>query len=176
MSSAKPKYEEKYDIEYWDVFASTSGRFITARQITMYILVIAIIVQTVGYFMNPTDWLIWNALTFIVATNLGAVLLAIHAQSSADDIREMYGAAFNGDFYHTLYLLTQFKNKLNIEAAKQGHSVEDELESLSVDVYGVIKGYLQVFNEQIGTDVPENPDSPADDVNYDEEDLFTQEG
>ena len=176
MSSAKPQCDEKYNIDYWDEFASSSGRFITARQITLYILVIALMVQTVGYFMQPTDWLIWNALTFIVATNLGAVLLAIHAQSSADEIRDMYGAAFNGDFYHTLYLLTQFKNKISEEAQQQGHTVETELESLSVDAYGVVKGYLQVFNEQIDTEVPEPAPTADSGVHYEEEDLFTQEG
>ena len=61
----------------------------------------------------------WNALTFIIATNLGAVVLAILAQKSADDIRAMYKVAFNADFYHTLHILTSMKIAIEREAERE---------------------------------------------------------
>ena len=96
MSSANPP--NKLEVEYWDNFVSKSNQFITAKQIAIVIFLIALSVQTIGFLITPSELLIWNALTFIVATNLGAVLLAVQAQNSADNIREMYKSAFDADF------------------------------------------------------------------------------
>ena len=73
MSSQKKLIDEKYTLDYWNNFASSTKDFITARQIINYIVLIAVIIQSIGYFLTPNDFLIWNVLTFIVATNLGAV-------------------------------------------------------------------------------------------------------
>ena len=127
MSSRK-KNTDKNDVGYWEDFSQKTDKFITAKQITMYVVVIALIVQTIWFFITPTSWLIWNALTFILATNLGAVLLAIHAQKSADDIREAYANAFNADFYHTLYLFSNFKNSIKEHAERDGKSLKDEMD------------------------------------------------
>jgi len=145
MSSQKPN--SKGNRDYWEHFAQSSSRFITAKQIASYILIIALIVQFIGAMIEPTDWLIWNVLTFIVATNLGAVLLAIHAQKSADDIRELYRVAFNADFYHTLHLMTTVKIAIEREAKREGISLQQEVDSLGMDSYSVLRGYMKSFAE-----------------------------
>jgi len=91
MSSQGPN--ERFDKDYWVHFADTTAEYMTAKRITFYILTIAICVQIIGMMIQPSEWLIWNALTFIIATNLGAVVLAIKAQHSADEIRVLYKTA-----------------------------------------------------------------------------------
>jgi len=159
-----------YSKQYWDDFADNTKEFITAKQIAMYILFIGIIVQSIGYFITPNEVMMWNALTFIVATNLGAVLLAIYAQRSADIIRDSYSAAFDGDFYHTLFLISNLKQSIGKSAEEQGRSVEEEVNSLGEDLYGLFKGYLEAFNQDMNTE----PDTiEINEVNYDAEgDLF----
>jgi len=144
MSSQK---DDKQSRSYWEHFAQSSSTFITANQIASYILIIALIVQSIGALIEPTDWLIWNVLTFIVATNLGAVLLAIHAQKSADDIRELYKVAFNADFYHTIHLMTTVKIAIEREAKREGISLQQEADELGMDSYSVLRGYMKSFAE-----------------------------
>ena len=117
------KDNEKVGKEYWENFAENSSKFITAKQIIAYITIIGLLVQLIGMQLKPSDWLIWNAITFIIATNLGAVMLAVHAQKSADDIREMYKVAFNADFYHTLHILSTLKVSVEREAEREGISL-----------------------------------------------------
>ena len=170
MSSAKKSIDKKYSKSYWDAFASDTKDFITAKRIAIYILCIGAIVQTIGYFMTPTEGLMWNALTFIVATNLGAVLLAIYAQRSADIIRDSYSAAFNGDFYHTLFLISSLKQSVGRSADEEGVSMESEIDALGEDLYGVFKGYLETFNRDMSI---ENESVEIKEVAYDnEDDLF----
>lgn len=128
-------------------------------------------VQVLAQFLTPSSWLNYQILAFIMATNLGAVLLAIHAQKSADDIRKMYGAAFNGDFYHTLFLLSNFKNTIAAQGEKEGKKLEEEMAELGVDSYGVIKGYLRAFNEDMRVDAPEK-DIREVDAEFTEDELF----
>lgn len=170
MSSQKKLIDEKYTLDYWNNFASSTKDFITARQIINYIVLIAIIIQSIGYFLTPNDFLIWNVLTFIVATNLGAVLLAIQAQRAADQIRDMYTEAFDGDFYHTLYVVSCFKNALIEAASREGNNIDDEIKEVSGDLYGVFKGYLKAFNEHQLKDINVIEKKEFGDV--DEGDLF----
>jgi len=160
LSSQKKLNDEKYTLDYWNNFASSTKEFITARQIINYIVLIAIIIQSIGFFLTPNDFLIWNVLTFIVATNLGAVLLAIQAQRAADQIRDMYTEAFDGDFYHTLYEA----------ASREGNNIDDEIKEVSGGLYGVFKGYLKAFNEHQLKDIDVIEKKEFGDV--DEGDLF----
>ena len=153
MLSQEPN--EKVSKEYWESFAENSSKFITAKQIIAYITIIGLLVQLIGMQIEPSEWLIWNALTFIIATNLGAVLLAVHAQKSADDIREMYKVAFNADFYHTLHILTTLKIAVEREADREGVSLQKEVDSLGMDGYSVMRGYMKSFAEHYH--LSENP-------------------
>jgi hypothetical protein len=148
--SKKPQDKDSY--AYWEAFTGKSQKYLNAKQITLTILLIGIVVQTIGLMMTPTDWLIWQVLTFITATNLGAVILAIHAQKSADEIRSLYQEGFNADLYHTLHILSRFKNKFIGEVEKQGNDLEGELDELTPNLYSFFKGYLEVFNKQYTTE------------------------
>ena len=170
MSSQKKIIDEKYTLDYWNNFSDNTKNVLTAKQIINYIVLIAIIIQSIGYFLTPNDFLIWNVLTFIVATNLGAVLLAIQAQRAADQIRDMYSEAFDGDFYHTLFVVSSFKNSLIEAAEREGNHIEEEISGLSEDLYGVFKGYLQAFNEHQLKDVEVIEKKEFGDI--DEEELF----
>jgi len=170
LSSAKKNTDDKYTLQYWDEFTDETKDFISAKQIALYIFCIGLVVQTIGYFTTPTNWLIWNALTFIVATNLGAVLLAVYAQRSADIIRDSYAAAFNGDFYHTLFLLSSLKKSISDGAEEKGVPLQEEIDDLGEDLYGVFKGYLKSFNQDMNTEVVPHE---IKEVEYDaEDDLF----
>jgi len=145
MSSQKQN--ERFDKDYWVHFADTTAEYMTAKRITVYILTIAICVQIIGMMIQPSEWLIWNALTFIIATNLGAVVLAIKAQHSADEIRVLYKTAFDADFYHTLALLSNVKTSVEREAEKEGITLSQEADSLGIDAYHLVRGYMKSFNE-----------------------------
>tara|TARA_Y100000996_G_C22555659_1_gene655411 strand:- start:3310 stop:3855 length:546 start_codon:yes stop_codon:yes gene_type:complete len=177
MSLFQKKTEEenldKDNFDYWDEFTSRSQKFLTARQITLTIVIIGLFVQFIGLMMTPTDWLIWQVLTFITATNLGAVVLAIHAQKSADEIRSLYQEGFNADLYHTLHIMSRFKNKFVSELEKQGNDLEEELDELTPNLYSFFKGYLEVFNEQYKKEEGEIVKRTYEDVDISE--LFNEE-
>jgi len=166
LSLAQPP--NKYDKYYWDEFVDKSNNFITARQIALMIFGIAISVQAIGGMLQPSDWLIWNALTFIVATNLGAVLLAIQAQNSADNIRDMYRSAFDADFYQSLFLFSQLKRTIAENADKKGISLQNEIDSLGINLYEFAEGYLEVFKNDKNTTIDTNDKQEVSFENEDE--------
>lgn len=162
---------EKYDLSYWkDVVYQRD--FITARMMILYIFIITIVTQSIGMMITPNDVLIWNALTFIVATNLGAVILAIKAQKSAEDISERYNKAFNEDFYHTLFIISQVKKSFSEQAGLEGKTLDEEVSHLGGNLYGVVKGYLETFNEhmKVQEGIVENYEESQ--VEYEEDELF----
>ena len=61
-------------------------QMISARYMVMLAVFIEIIVQTFALIVQPTAWWTWQLLGFITATNLAAVILAIMAQKTANDI------------------------------------------------------------------------------------------
>jgi|TARA_B100001564_G_scaffold297713_1_gene263583 hypothetical protein len=170
------KEEESKDrdsYEYWEHFTNKSQKFLTAKQITFTILVIGLLVQFIGLMMTPNEWLIWQVLTFITATNLGAVILAIYAQKSADEIRNLYQEGFNADLYHTLHIMGRVKNKFIAEVERQGNNLEDELDEITPNLYSFFKGYLEVFNKQYTTEEGDIVKRKYEDVDISE--LFNEE-
>ena len=69
-----------------DFEAIATIEFVTAPQMIALVLFIEVIVQTFALLVQPTAWWTWQLLGFIAATNLGAVILAVFAQRSADRI------------------------------------------------------------------------------------------
>ncbi len=151
MSS--PDEEDKYNLDYWDGFEDDGKRFVSAKSMIYYIASLTVIVQLLAQFLEPSNWLNYQLLAFIMATNLGAVLLAVKAQKSAEDISSKYSRAFNADFYHTMFLFTQIKKKIETESKKDDTSLSQEIDSLGEDVYGLFRGYLTKFNEHRKTEV-----------------------
>jgi len=159
--------EDKYSLGYWQSFASATKNLLTWKRVVLVIVIIAIIVQYIGLMITPNEWMIWNVLTFIVATNLGAVLLAIHAQKTADEIKFLYQTAFDADFYHTIYLFSRFKEGFVSAAEAEGNKVSEEISDLSPQLYTLFKGYLETFQSHYERQIP----APInEESNYDAED------
>ena len=169
----KPEPKDKDSYEYWETFTEQSQKFLSAKQITFTILIIALIVQVVGLMLNPTPWLVWQVMTFITATNLGAVVLAIHAQKSADDIKELYQEGFNADLYHTFHIMSKFKNSFLKEIEKQDSNLDEEVNELTPNLYSFIKGYLELFNNQYNADTENDAKRSFEDVDVSE--LFNKD-
>ena len=164
--------DDKFDLSYWNDMVDDGERFTSAKTMIWYLLVIGVIVQAISFLFEPTTTLIWYALGFVIATNVGAVVLAVKAQFSAEGIGKKTSLAFNADFYHTIHLMTEMKKKFVEEAEKDGNSLKQEIDNMGEDIYSVMKGYLRTYNQHMNSEI-EMVESK--DIQYDkEEDLFTQ--
>lgn len=164
--------DKKYDLSYWNDMVDDGERFTSAKTMIWYLVVIGIIVQLISFLFEPSTTLIWYALGFVIATNLGAVVLAVKAQFSAEDIGKKTSLAFNADFYHTIHLMTEMKRKFVEEAERDNNELSKEIDSMGKDLYSVMKGYLRTYNQHMSTDI-EMVDSKE--IDYDsEEELFTE--
>ncbi len=158
------------ELKYWVEFTQQTKDIFTWRKIVAIIVVIAIMVQIVGMMIQPSNWLIWNLLTFIVATNLGAVVLAVIAQKTADDIKKLYQTAFDADFYHSLHLISVIKNSISDSAEKDGSDLVSKINEMSPQLYILAKGYLETFEEHY---YEKHNETESKDVQYDNvEELF----
>ena len=159
--------DDKFSSTYWEKMVDKGDNFVSAKGMIYYIVLIGVIVQSISLIIPPTNWLIWNALAFIVATNLGAVILAIKAQISAERISLQTSQAFNADFYHTLHLMTAFKKRFEKETLKDGNDLVDEVDMLGEDLYHVVKGYVKTYSKHMQSDVDM---AESKKINYDSED------
>jgi len=147
--------------------------FITAKGMIMIALTVEIIVQTFALIIQPTDWWIWQLLGFITATNLGALILGIVAQRSAERISETYRTIFTPDFYFTVKAITDFRKIIEDEAEKDGKNMTEEFGDLAPKLYGVARKWLDVryaqdFQippdlEDLGISIKENLEDITDD-------------
>jgi hypothetical protein len=162
--------DDKFDPNYWEDMVNSGDQFVSADSMVYYIVLIGIVVQSISLLITPSNWLIWNALTFIVATNLGAVVLAVKAQRSAEDISRKTSQAFNADFYHTIHLFTEFKKRFEKESQVDGNGLQQEIDLLGGDLYHVAKGYVMAYASHMNTevDMAESKDIPY----VSEEELF----
>lgn len=119
----------------WDQIAGDESDFISARVMVVIIFSLAFAAQTLAQFISPTAWLNYQMLAFIMSTNLGAVILAILAQRSAERISEQYRRAFTPEFYRGTALLASFFTKLEDVSEEQGSSIEDKLDDLAPRVH-----------------------------------------
>ena len=165
-----------------DDFEAIAGLdLVTAKQMVIVVILIEIVIQTFAVLVNPTAWWTWQLLGFITATNLGAVILAISAQNSADKISSVYKNVFTPDFYYTVKLLTDFRTMIGDEAAKEGKDMQDELGEIAPKLYGLARKYLDARYAQdfiippnlqdLGITIDENLDME----NLEDKDLFTFE-
>jgi hypothetical protein len=146
-------------------------KFVTGRQMLILIVSIALFLQSFSYFVTPTAWINWQLLVFITSTNLGAVILAILAQNSADDIAATQRRLFTPSFYRSMNALSKLHSLIEKEAEKQGHSVDEEIEDLAPKIYGLFRAYLDVeaSNKKI---IPPDPLVEKPPTHYEVDDLF----
>ena len=124
---------------------------------------IAVVLQSVALMIQPTEWWTWQLLSFITATNLGAVVLAVLAQRSANDIGNAYKTVFTPSFYKTVNLFSKFQEYFEAEAEKEGRNFDDEIKDIAPKMWSLIRANL---------DVKENIPSLAPMAKETDDDLF----
>jgi hypothetical protein len=117
-------------------------QMISARYMILLALFIEVVVQTFALVVHPTAWWTWQLLGFITATNLAAVILAIMAQKTANDIGASTKLAFTPSFYKTMTLLSKFQEYFEAEASKEGRDMTEEMEDVAPKMYGLVRKYL----------------------------------
>jgi len=159
MSEKQPEYD-------WESLGY--AKFISWKQMVGIIVTIAIFTQIVAQFITPTSWTNYQLLAFITATNVGAVILAVMAQRSAEDIREMYTKAFTPSFYATVSALSNVRDIMIKEAEAEGNSLEEDMEGLTPKLYGFLRKYVET---QDPANAPPLPDIPVHEApEYEDED------
>ena len=129
----------------WERFADPT--IISARTLISIILIIEVIIQSLSLMIAPTDWWTWQLLGFIAATNLGAVVLAVLAQQSANDIGKAYKTVFTPSFYKTVFLISQFQEFFESEATKEGRNIDEEIREVAPKLWGLMRAKLDVSDE-----------------------------
>ncbi len=154
-----------------DIELLSNHKFVTAKQMLIVIFTIAVVLQSVSYFIPPSEWLNWQLLVFITSTNLGAVILAIQAQRSADDIGDVQRRIFTPEFYKSMKSISKLHGLIEDEAELQGHSIDDELNDMAPKIYGLTRAYLDVRAKEEGI-TPPDPVVEKPPQSYEDEDLF----
>jgi len=120
----------------WETIDATE--FVSLKGMIFIVIALSVTVQTVAQLFVPTFWINYQLLAFILATNVGAVVLAMMAQRSADKISRMYRRAFTPEFYQGLDAITKVFNSLEKQAQSNGQDLTKELESLGPRLYGFL--------------------------------------
>ena len=126
----------------WERFSDPT--IISARTLILIVLSIEIVLQSVALAISPTEWWIWQLLGFITATNLGAVVLAVLAQRSANNIGKAYKKVFTPSFYKTVNMFSKFQEYFELEAQKEGRDLDEEIKEVAPKLWGVIRAHLDV--------------------------------
>ena len=121
-----------------------SNDILSTRFMIGVLVMVEIIIQTFSLMVKPTDWWTWQLLGFITATNLGALILGIVAQRSAEQLSKTYKQVFTPDFYFTVKTLTDFRKIMQAEAEKEGRNMTEEWAELAPKIYGVARKWLDV--------------------------------
>ena len=98
----------------WETIDATE--FVSVKGMLIIVVLLSVGVQSVAQLFDPSFWINYQLLAFILATNVGAVVLAMMAQSSADKISRMYRRAFTPEFYQGLDAITKVFNSLDKQA------------------------------------------------------------
>jgi hypothetical protein len=126
----------------WERFSDPT--IISARTLVLIVLGIEIVLQSIALAIQPTEWWIWQLLGFITATNLGAVVLAVLAQRSANDIGKAYKTVFTPSFYKTVNMFSKFQEYFEVEAEKEGRDLDEEIKEVAPKLWSVIRAHLDV--------------------------------
>lgn len=122
---------------------------VTAKQMVYLILGLEIIIQMIFLALAnlsnmqtfSIDWWILQFNGLVVATNIGAVVLAILAQKTANDIGAVQSRVLTGDFYRTVQTITDLKVAVEREAASEERSLQDEIDDMAPHIYSMIRAY-----------------------------------
>ncbi len=132
--------------------------FVSAKQMVIICLSIEIVVQIFALAVQPTAWWTWQLLGFIAATNLGAVVLAIFAQRSADKIGAVYRRVFTSDFYETVFAMSDIRRTMIEQAEKDDTDFDTDI--IAPELYQTVRDYFKTKH------LHENTPTPDIDVPY----------
>jgi hypothetical protein len=132
-------------------------KFVTARQMILIMIILECFVQI------PFIWIgnqlelsafsgLWWMLQFfglVMATNIGAVVLAIIAQDSANKIGASQSEAFSIDFMEGIDRLTRVLSVLSATAESNGESLDDQIDELVPEFYELGLAYLKTHRTPI---------------------------
>lgn len=167
----------------WDRISMPT--LITAKQMVYLILALEVVIQIIFLALAHVsdmdtfsiEWWILQFNGLVVATNIGAVVLAILAQKTANDIGAVQSRVLTGDFYRTVQTITDLKVAVEKEATKDGRSLQDEIDEMAPHLYSMIRAYsisrsLEPLPapEPASLGVAPAPDEPEG--GWDESDLF----
>lgn len=156
-----------------DFESMTKLEFVSARQMIAICLSIEIVVQIFALMVQPTAWWTWQLLGFIAATNLGAVVLAIFAQRSADKIGAVYRRVFTSDFYETVTAMSAIRKSMVLEAEKDNSDFDPD--TIAPEVYQAVRDYFETkqLHEQTPTPDVEVPYISPEEVSFiNDDELF----
>jgi NADH:ubiquinone oxidoreductase subunit K len=123
---------------------------VTAKQMVYLILALEVVIQIIFLALAHVsdmeafsiDWWILQFNGLVVATNIGAVVLAILAQKTANDIGAVQSRVLTGDFYRTIQTVTDLKVAVETEATSEGRSLDEEIGDLAPHLYSMLRAYL----------------------------------
>ena len=132
----------------WDKIAMPE--LLSARQMIYLILGLEIIIQSLFLLLAKhsnveilsISWWVLQFNGLVVATNIGAVILAILAQKTANDIGKVQSRVLTPDFYRTIMAFTNLKVAIEQEAAKDERSLDQEMQHLAPHMYSALRSYL----------------------------------
>tara|TARA_B100000745_G_scaffold232775_1_gene156597 strand:- start:111 stop:662 length:552 start_codon:yes stop_codon:yes gene_type:complete len=163
----------------WEDVASYE--FITARLMIVILVTLACAIQIPFIYMASLweldsftfMWWMLQFFGFVMATNLGAVILAIIAQDSATKVGEIQSQAFTADFMSGIESLTKILGEFNKTANLEGESLNNQIEEFAPQFYRLGLQYLRTH--ALPSAEPPSLDelgvAQADDY-HDEDELF----
>jgi len=136
------------DEEDWDKISMPA--LLSAKHMIYLILTLEIIIQSLFLILAEysdmtalsIQWWILQFNGLVVATNIGAVILAIMAQKTANDIGKVQSRVLTPDFYRTVMAFTKLKVAVEGEAAKDERSLDEEMQHLAPHMYSALRSYL----------------------------------
>jgi hypothetical protein len=158
--------------------------FITVSIMIKILVTMTVLIQIpfvyMAYIWNLESftfmWWMLQFFGFVMATNLGAVILAMIAQDSATKLGEKQAQAFTADFMQGIDTLTKILTVFNNTAQKEGESLDNQIDEFAPQFYLLGLQYLRTH--ALPSEEPPSLDalgvSPPVSYNSDEE-LFDAE-
>lgn len=125
--------------------------FITVRMMIVILITLTCVIQVPFIYMAALwnlesfgfMWWMLQFFGFVMATNLGAVILAMIAQDSATKIGEKQATAFTADFMSGIETLTKILGEFNKTASLEGESLNTQIEEFAPQFYRLGLQYLR---------------------------------
>jgi hypothetical protein len=137
------------EVNKWETVAQQE--LITVRMMIGILISLTVLIQVPFVYMAALwelkswsfMWWMLQFFGFVMATNLGAVILAMIAQDSATKIGEKQADAFTADFMTGIETLTKILGEFNKTATLEGESLNNQIEEFGPQFYRLGLQYLR---------------------------------